>query len=129
MVQLVLKSFKDLLDKKIFFTSLKPIIIAAVFSGVLFFLFIQPLSHLMAHLTSYIPFIGKSSWMQNSIHKLGSLVVYYDMIVISSVVIVGIIADKIVDIINGFLYRCILHLPVRLVLAGFSNPLYHPVMT
>ncbi|HHH20306.1 MAG TPA: hypothetical protein ENK87_00090 [Nitratifractor sp.] len=105
MLQIVLKSFKDLFDKKIFFTSLIPIVIAALFWGVVSYMFLQPISHFIAYLVSFIPFIGNSSWLQNSIEAIGGLLVYYELVVISSVVIVGIIADKIVDRVNDKYYH------------------------
>jgi len=105
MLQIVLKSFKDLLDKKIFFTSLIPIFIAALFWGVVFYAFAHPISNFIAHMVSYIPFVGKSSWLQDAIKAVGGVVVYYELVIISSVVIVGIIADKIVDRINDKYYH------------------------
>ena len=105
MLEIILKSFKDLFDKRIFFTSLLPIILAALFWGVVFFIFIEPISHFVAYLASYIPFIGDSSWLQNGIKSVGGILVYYELVIISSVMIVGIISDKIVDRINEKYYH------------------------
>jgi uncharacterized protein involved in cysteine biosynthesis len=104
-LEIILKSFKDIFDKKIFFTSLLPIILASLFWGVIFFIFIDPISHFVAYLASYIPFIGDSSWLQDGIKSIGGVLVYYELVIISSVMIVGIISDKIVDRINEKYYH------------------------
>lgn len=100
-----LKALKDLLNKKIFITSLIPILVAAGVWGVLFYLLIEPINNFIESLLSYIPFIGDAHWFQSAVENVGGILIYYELVIITSVMIVGIIADKIVDIINDKYYH------------------------
>lgn len=105
MVDIILKAFKDLFDKKILFTSLIPIIIAALFWGIVFFIFHTDLSRFVSWLVSHIPFIGDKSWVHSLVESIGGVVIYYELLITTSIMIVGVIADSIVDKINDKYYH------------------------
>ena len=105
MIDIILKAFKDLFNKKILLTSLIPIIIAAIFWGVIFFIFHTSISHFVSYLVSHIPFIGDKSWVQSLVETVGGILIYYELLITTSVMIVGVIADKIVDEINNKYYH------------------------
>jgi len=105
MVEIILKSFKDLFDKKILFTSLIPIAIAALFWGTIFFIFHSSINQFIIYLLSHIPFIGDKGWVHSLVETAGGVVIYYELLITTSVMIVGIIADKIVDVINSKYYH------------------------
>jgi len=105
MIEVILKSFKDLFNKKILFTSLIPIIIAAIFWGVIFFVFHTNISQFVSYLVSHIPFIGDKSWVHSLVETVGGILIYYELLITTSIMIVGVIADKIVDEINSKYYN------------------------
>ena len=105
MIKIILKAFRDLFNKKILLTSLIPIIIAAIFWGVVFFIFHNSISQFVSYLVSHIPFIGDKSWVQSLVETVGGILIYYELLIATSVMIVGIIADKIVDEINSKHYH------------------------
>lgn len=105
MVDTLLRAIKDLFDKKIFFTSLIPIVVAALFWGVVFFLFHTQINSFFVYLVGHIPFIGDAAWLKESVEAIGGVFIYYQLLIITSVMIVGIIADKIVEIINAKYYH------------------------
>jgi len=100
MLELIVKSIKDIFDKKILLTSLIPIIIAAIFWGIVFFIFHTNINNMFVWVVSYIPFVSDGSWIKDILETVGGIFVYYQLLIITSVMIVGLIADKIVDIIN-----------------------------
>ena len=105
MIDIIIKSIKDLFDKKILFTSLIPIVIAAFFWGLVFFIFHTDISHFIKWLVSHIPFIGDKSWVQSLVEAVGGVVVYYELLITTSIMIVGVIADRIVERINDKYYH------------------------
>lgn len=105
MLEIIIKSFKDLFDKKILLTSLIPIVIAAIFWGVIFFIFDSQINQFVVYLVSHIPFIGDNSWVQSTVEAIGGIFVYYELLIITSIIIVGIIADSIVNRINNKYYH------------------------
>jgi len=105
MLEILIKSIKDLFDKKILFTSLVPIIVAAIFWGIVFFVFHSQINDFFAYLISHIPSISDSNWIKNIIEVIGGIFIYYQLLIITSTLIVGVIADKIVDRINEKYYH------------------------
>lgn len=105
MIDILLRAIKDLFDKKIFVTSLIPIIVAALFWGVVFFIFHTQINDFIVYLVSHIPFVGDSSWLKDIIEAVGGVLIYYQLLILTSVLIVGLIADKIVDTINDKYYH------------------------
>jgi CysZ protein len=105
LLEIIIKSFKDLFDRKILLTSLIPIIIAAILWGIIFFIFHTKINQFVVYLVSHIPFIGNNSWVQSVVEAIGGIFIYYELLIITSVMIVGIIADSIVDRINSKYYN------------------------
>ena len=105
MLEIIIRSIKDFFDKKILFTSLIPIIIAALFWGVVFFIFHTQINHFILYLVGHIPFIGSKSWVADIIEAVGGIFIYYELLIMTSVMMVGIIADKVVDRINSKYYH------------------------
>jgi len=105
MLNIFLKALKDLVDKKIFFTSMIPLLIAASVWGILFYVLSEPINSAIKFILSYVPFIGDSHWFQSAVESISGFLLYYELVVMSSVMIVGIIADKIVAIINDKYYH------------------------
>ena len=105
MFEILTKSTKDIFDKKILFTSLIPIIIAAIFWGIIFFIFHTNINDMFVWLVSHIPFVSDGSWIKDIFETVGGIFVYYQLLIITSVLIVGLIADRIVDIINEKYYN------------------------
>jgi len=105
MLEILINSIKDLFDRKILFTSLIPIIVAAIFWGIVFFVFHSQINGFFVYLTNHIPFISGAEWIKNIIEAIGGIFIYYQLLIITSTMIVGIIADKIVDRINEKYYH------------------------
>jgi len=105
MFEILGRSIKDVFDKKIFFTSLIPIVVAATFWGVVFFTFHTQINSFFVYLVSHIPFFGDTTWLKNIVETVGGIFVYYQLLILTSVLIVGLIADKIVDKINAKYYH------------------------
>jgi len=105
MLEIIINSIKDLFDRKILFTSLIPIIVAAVFWGIVFFVFHSQINGFFVYITNHIPFISGAEWIKNIIEAIGGIFIYYQLLILTSTMIVGIIADKIVDRINEKYYH------------------------
>ena len=105
MVNVLLRAIKDIFDKKIFFTSFIPIIVAALFWGVVFFVFHTQINAFFVYLVSHIPFFGETTWLKDIVEAVGGIFIYYQLLILTSVLIVGLIADKIVDTINAKYYH------------------------
>jgi len=105
MLKLLIKSIKDIFDKKILFTSLIPIIISAIFWGLVFFMFHANVNNLFVWLFSHIPFVSDGGWVRDLIETIGGIFLYYQLLIITSVMIVGLVADRVVDIINEKYYH------------------------
>ena len=105
MLEIIINSIKDLFDRKILFTSLIPITVAAVFWGIVFFVFHSQINGFFVYITNHIPFISGAEWIKNIIEAIGGIFIYYQLLILTSTMIVGIIADKIVNRINEKYYH------------------------
>ena len=105
MLEIITKSIKDLFDKRILFTSLVPIVIAALFWGLVFFMFHDSVNNFLTWIIQHIPFVGDAQWLKDIIASVGGIFVYYELLIITSVMIVGMVADKIIGIINNKYYH------------------------
>jgi len=94
----ILKALRSLFNLKILALSLVPLIISAIFWGVVFWIFSDTIDEAISYLLSFTPFNNES--VKNIITFLGGGFVYYELLVLTSVLIVGVIADKVVEIIN-----------------------------
>jgi hypothetical protein len=93
-------AFTDMFDKKILTLSLVPIAIAALVWGLIFFLFDSYIHAFFMGLLSYIPFIGTKQWFIDSVQTFSLVFLYYQLMIITAVTIVGIIADDVVAHVN-----------------------------
>ena len=100
MFRIFLISLRDLLNPKILKLSLVPILLSAILLGAVFYLFQSNISSLFIYMTSFIPFIGDSDWFRSSIETIGVVFIYYHLLIIISLMLVGLISDKVVDIVN-----------------------------
>jgi len=105
MLEIIIKSIKDVFDRKILFTSLIPLIIAAIFWGIVFFIFHSQINNFFVYLISHIPFIANANWIKDIVEFIGGIFIYYQLLIITSTLIVGIIADRVVDRINEKYYH------------------------
>jgi len=105
MLEIIINSIKDIFDRKILFTSLIPIIIAAIFWGIVFFIFHSQINGFFVYITNHIPFISGTDWIKNIIEAIGGIFIYYQLLILTSTMIAGIIADKIVDRVNEKYYH------------------------
>jgi len=99
----IIKAFKSLFNLRILMLSLIPLVISAIFWGVLFWIFSDKIDAGLSYILDFTPFNNET--LRNIITFIGGGFIYYELLVLSSVLIVGIIADKIVDIINDNEYN------------------------
>ena len=99
----ILKAIRSLFNLKILALSLVPLIISAVFWGIVFWIFSDDIDSALTYILSFTPF--NDDTIKNIITFIGGSVVYYELLVLTSVLIVGIIADKVVEIINDNEYN------------------------
>ena len=103
-MEILKKSLRDIFDEKILFLSLIPIFISIVFWGILFYIFYDDINQYIKKLIEYIPFIQDGSFIATIIETIGGGFIYYQLVIITSMTIVGIVADKVVDRINEKYY-------------------------
>lgn len=104
MLSVFAKSLKDLFDLKILFTSLVPITGAAFIWGVVFYVFSSQIDSALGSLLAYIPFLD-NEWVRSTVEIVGGVFIYYELLIITAVMIVGLIADKVVDRVNAKSYQ------------------------
>lgn len=104
MLESLTLALKDFFDRKVLLTSLIPIVVAAIFWGIVFFVFHAPISAMLTWLLSHIPFMS-AEWIRDTVEAIGGILIYYELLIITSVMIVGIIADRVVDQINNKYYH------------------------
>ncbi len=105
MLDIVFKSFRDLFDKKIFFISLLPLIISALFWSGFFYLWHESIDLFFTYILSHIPYIGTSEWLKKGVEAVSGIFAYYQLVILTSMSIVGVIADRIVDRVNEKYYH------------------------
>lgn len=104
MLNLLIKSLKDFLDKRILLLSVLPLFISALVIGLLFFIFSNKIHQFFIWIANYIPFVSSSS-VANIAQSIISLTFFYQLMVMMSVMFVGLVADKIADRINAKNYQ------------------------
>ena len=93
------------MDPKILLISLLPITLAAIFWGLLFYLFQAQIdAALEAFLARRVPFIN-ADWAAAIVGVIGGIFIYYELLLITAVMIVGLIADVVVGRINKKQYQ------------------------
>lgn len=102
---IISKSLQDFLDPKILFISLLPITFAAIFWGVVFYVFQGQIdAALEGFLARRVPFVN-ADWASAIVGVIGGIFIYYELLLITAVMIVGLIADVVVGRINAKQYR------------------------
>ncbi len=100
MLEIISKALRDLFDRKIFFVSLLPLVVSAIFWSGFFYLWHESISLFFTYVLSYIPYIGSSEWLRKGIEAVSGIFAYYQLVILTSMMIVGLIADSIVDRVN-----------------------------
>ena len=102
---IISKSLRDFLDPRILLISLLPISLAAVFWGLVFYVFQEQINTgLERFLMRYLPaFIA--DWAAAISGVIGGIFIYYELLLITAVMIVGLIADIVVGRINTRQYQ------------------------
>jgi len=102
---IISKSLRDFLDAKILFVSLLPITLAAIFWALVFYVFQGPIdAALESFLMRRLPFFN-ADWAAAIVGVIGGIFIYYELLLITAVMIVGLIADIVVGRINNKQYR------------------------
>jgi uncharacterized protein involved in cysteine biosynthesis len=104
MLSVFSKSLKDFFDIKILLVSLLPITGAAVLWAVVFYVFSSQIDSALGSLLGTIPFLD-NAWVRGSLELVGGVFIYYQLLIVTAVMIVGIIADWVVDRVNGKSYH------------------------
>ncbi len=104
MLPIFAKSLKDFFDPKILLISLVPITGAAFIWGVIFYVFSGQIDSALGKWLAHIPFLD-NEWARSTVEIVGGIVIYYELLIITAVMIVGLIADTVVDRVNGKSYR------------------------
>lgn len=98
------KSFRDFLNFRILMISFVPIMGAALFWGCVFYLFSDQIDALLVSWLGRVPFMN-TEWAVDAVELIGGLVIFYQLMIATAVMIVGLIADGVVDRINARRYQ------------------------
>ncbi len=104
MIALFLKSVKDFFDPKIIFYALIPILLAGLLLGGLFYLLHTQIVGIFVTAASYIPFVSPE-WLQRISESFLGVFIFYEFWIMTALVLVGLISDKVVDRINDKYYH------------------------
>ena len=104
MLSVFAKSIRDFFDIKILLISLLPITGAAVLWAVVFYVFSSQIDSALGSLLGYVPYLN-NEWIRGSLEVVGGVFLYYQLLIVTAVMIVGIIADWVVDRVNGKDYQ------------------------
>lgn len=104
MLPVFAKSLKDFFDLKILFISVLPITGAALVWGLVFYVFSTQIDNALSSLLGYIPFLD-NAWVRGTVELVGGVFIYYELLIITAIMIVGIIADWVVDRVNSKSYQ------------------------
>jgi len=104
MLSVIAKSLRDFMRPSILFMSLLPITLAAIFWAIIFYFFWGQIDALLITLLEHIPFISVD-WAKSAIELLGGVFVYYELLIVTAVMVVGLIADRVVDKVNARSYQ------------------------
>jgi len=105
LIKIVINSIKDIFDKKIFFISLLPLLISAFFWSGFFWIWSESIDLLFTYILSNIPYIGSSEWLKKGVETISGFFAYYQLVIITSMMLVGLVSDKVVDRINEKYYH------------------------
>jgi len=94
MLQIILKSLKDILSPSVLGFIVKISLSAFLLMGLFFWIFWDNFSHLVASLVSHIPFIGHFEFVQSSGSFLGALIVAYGLIIVAISILTSLYSPK-----------------------------------
>ncbi|GEM_PF-2162101 len=104
MFPIFIRSLKDFFDKKILLISIVPMLISAVVLGSILLIFSNNIHEFFIWIMSHIPFIN-GELVAGITQGLFVILIFYELIIISSVLFVGIVTDSVVDRINAKHYN------------------------
>jgi hypothetical protein len=105
LIKIIKKSITDLFDKNIFFTALIPMAISALFISGFFYLFHELLTLISTYVIDHIPFLSDTNSIKEKLDHIGGWYGYYQLLIMTSMVFVGLISDKITDRVNEKYYK------------------------
>jgi len=94
MLQIILKSFKDILSPSVLGFILKVSLGAFFVMAISFWIFWDSFSHLLASLVAHIPFIGSWGIVQSASSFLGALFVAYGLIIVVISILTSLYSPK-----------------------------------
>ncbi len=94
MLQIILKSLKDILSPSVLGFIIKISLGAFLLMGLFFWIFWDSFSHLVASMVSHIPFIGHFEFVQSSGSFLGALIVAYGLIIVAISILTSLYSPK-----------------------------------
>ena len=94
MLNIILKSLKDILSPSVLGFILKISLVAFVVMALFFMLFWDQFSHLVASLVSAIPIIGHWGFVQSTSSFLGALIVAYGLIMVVICILTSLYSPK-----------------------------------
>ena len=98
------KSLRDFVRPSILFISILPITLAAIFWAAIFYLFYEQIDAALGRLLESVPFISVE-WAKTTLEWVGGIFLYYELLIITAVMVVGLIADTVVDKVNTRSYQ------------------------
>ena len=104
MLTVFTRSLRDFLNFRILMLSFLPILGAALFWGGVFFLFAEQIDALLVGWLSRVPLVD-TEWAVDAVELIGGLVVFYQLMIATAVMIVGLVADGVVDRVNAHRYQ------------------------
>ncbi len=99
MSKILIKSFGDFFDKKILLLSFVPVFISVVFLGIIFFIFSDSINQFFVWIVGHIPFVS-GDFLSSIVQGILGIIIFYELVLVMSVLFVGFIADSVVDRIN-----------------------------
>ncbi len=104
MIALLLRALKDFFNPKILGYAILPILLAGALLGGFFYMIESYLVEFFAYLASFIPFVSKE-WIASVSTAAVGIVVFYEFWLMSALILVGLVSDKVVDAINEKYYH------------------------
>lgn len=104
MLTIFTRSLRDFLNFRILLLSIVPILGAGLFWGGVFYLFAEQIDALLVGWLSRLPLVN-TEWAVDAVELLGGLLVFYQLMIATAVMIVGLIADGVVDRVNARRYH------------------------
>ncbi|NPA54972.1 MAG: EI24 domain-containing protein [Epsilonproteobacteria bacterium] len=101
MIHVLLNAIRDIFDKRIISIALIPVLISSIAWGIIFWIFHPQLQTLITQLLLHIPFLPHDTWFAQGIELFVGGILYYQLVILTSVTLVGLVADKIIQEVNN----------------------------